>query len=502
MIIVEWRVEDGEAKGQIIEDDKGRRKIVFVERSHRGRRPRNWERTEVELVRDTKPDELGKGALLVRPIFAPDPNALSREEARAQMLALIVADGPQLGESYIEVDLPGWRGTLTGKLPRVRESGPLSMLWYFDNMEDGSRTVVYSDPVTSFVLITKGIVMGHGQPVVVDWEQAIKDLGQPVVVEQDTYGNTAEVVWKDRHNVSLVAKISKDRARALGATCSDMRLDDDRKIVLARVSLLNGLWVCTEELTTQERFNWQDGTVERATLVNAVHEEAAVRAAAILRPTLHSPDWHKQSTLAGALDPANSYEQAVYTLIGKLKQMLGDPCLCKREIDRQQRYLAESWNHIVCLHELNARFATPPDGLINKIIYGQGTADDMVEVTRLTAENEAKIATIKAEIATLQIEIDKVPVKQNDPDVLMNAWCLAQELNEQISELFVRIRAKGPGNYWYLRTLETAQQGARLAIQRFEKRHAIESAFEQLFLARKELRECERHFEQDQSAQS
>ena len=75
-IHVTFRVESDELKGTIAQDDssKPRRKIVFVDgyrseraSAYRGTLPKDAETWVCDVVRDTRPENVHKGALMVRP---------------------------------------------------------------------------------------------------------------------------------------------------------------------------------------------------------------------------------------------------------------------------------------------------------------------------------------------------------------------------------------------------------------------------------------------------
>lgn len=220
-IKVRWRIENKEAKGTIIEDAGNRTKIVFLDHHFRGRLPQAGETTEAEVSRDTQPAERGRGALIVRPIYAPDPKALSLDEARVKLEEMArVATAKQYVfacEVVIEVEsLPGWKGQLIGRRSEKlhQNDGQLCMYWYFQGQN--GHTVTVWDTSTPYFIITPGIQWkkGYAYWAVTNWTQAVADLGMPVSVEREEHSYRYRITWRDHQGLRFTAEASEREVEA------------------------------------------------------------------------------------------------------------------------------------------------------------------------------------------------------------------------------------------------------------------------------------------------
>ncbi len=430
-ITVQFRVERGEAKGRIVKDPQNRRKIVFVDRNFRGRRPKDGETVEVEVTRDTQPSELGKGALMVRPIYAPDPSALSHEDAEARMLEMVRAEGVVINDRYIDVDLPGWKGQLRGSLPKRREEGPLSADWRYED-EDGNRTMWLRTPGHPYVVMTHAIRVYRHEYEVMDWPLALQQLGEPTKI--DTVQQ--EVVWENGSGY-LRAKLYKELAYETPAVFSDIK-DDSIGYIGGTITFLDGRWVLEDRLLTHgEAYGSRTGLISTAyfdqEFLKYMPAELRRQLVGLLRPHLHSAEWHKQRHIHCMLSPEVNCSIATRQ-VAECKQAFEDPFstiwLCQRklqELKEARAEMSESMKVTPCFESTG-----DPE------IYGTGIADDSAEVARLTAENEKALDRIDATIAQFETKIGELPRLHADPKLVTAVGRNLEALEAEI-DTFTRL---------------------------------------------------------------
>ncbi|KKW42455.1 MAG: hypothetical protein UY92_C0006G0016 [Candidatus Magasanikbacteria bacterium GW2011_GWA2_56_11] len=389
---VSWRIEGGQAKGSVVGDDAVKlRKIVFVDRSYRGRWPGDGEETAARIIRDTKPSEHSKGALLVYPVFAADPVALTSDEARAELLRIIGNEGIVFGQQLIPVDLPGWSGELVGSFPKRFEPGPLYMQWRFTS-EDGCRLMCLGTPnFPQGVILSTGIRVGHGPPVVCNWAQAVADLGKPKAMETEGQISCSRVRWVDQYGGSFVADLRQGAAMAAGV-----------------------------------------GQIRRAELIweYGHYMSAGTRQAVIglLRTGLHSAEWHKQDKIRRETDERASWGNSVWEMIRTVERHLADPITPRRLLDVYLSDLRAVRTGVDRLELTAFRFsgAGDPD------IYDAVTLDDAAEVARLSEENAQGLSRIDQRIAEIAAAVQAAKTRLTEPETLIAAWIELDGLSTRI----------------------------------------------------------------------
>ncbi len=404
-IKVAWRIENGEAKGRIIEDVKGRRKIVFLARNFSGRRPRDGEITDALIEKDTKPEEVGRGALLVSPRYAPDTNALSDKDVRAKLNELARAALPVFDEMYIEVNLPGWKGNLTIKFPRKWfDEGPLSVSWSF-HAENG-HTLFDRLEMTSAIrfIRQRGLI-------VTDLAQAIKDLGEP----KKTKGSSLQAIltWTDRHGYSLCAEVSCNEAKNHGCVLQNFRIEDRR--VVADISMLNGKWVQENQGITSREFLYSDtGELSRADFdqkhISSLSEEQRRAVVLLAQSVLHSPAWYQQYVIAEALNPQATGSLAVWYVLKQLKVLAED---MYTPLDQLEWTVPEIDRLLANVNKLRA-LKPSYRGQGNPEIY-TSEPEDSEDVARMEAENIAMLTKLKAEYDEVMASADLIRELRRDP---------------------------------------------------------------------------------------
>ncbi|MDD5726248.1 MAG: hypothetical protein PHC53_02435 [Patescibacteria group bacterium] len=398
-IKVAWRIENGEAKGRVIEDEKGRRKIVFVSRNFRGQFPKDGEITDAIIEKDTKPDEPGKGALLVSPRYAPNPNDLSKEDAHAKLVELARAALPVFDTGYVDVDLPGWQGDLMIKIPKWLNEGPLSATWSF-HAKNGQ--ILFGT-----LEMTTGVRFVRRQGLVVtNLAQAIKDLGEPTRADVTSlrYGH---ITWKDSHGGRLQATSAFENALAMDPEIRNIRLENG--LVMADLALLKGKAVLEGELLTErEQFISDTGHLRRASIqpwfTSCLKGEQRQQVIDLVRSTLHSPAWYQQHIIAQELDPEATWSESAALSLKQLQATNEDMYVPRCEIDEATKRLAKTVERIQKYQALQPAYeadASDPE------IYSQ-EPDDTKEVERMRADNEAKLAQLQAAIEAVKPTVKSI----------------------------------------------------------------------------------------------
>lgn len=401
-IRVEWRIEGGQTKGRILEDEKRRRKIVFVDRGFRGRLPRNGEITEAGVSRDTKPEETTKGALLVCPVYAPPAGALSKDEARAKIQEIAKAQLPIFDRGYAEVDLPGWRGELSLIRDKFNpKNEPLSVTWRFA-AEDGATSFGRVE-MTSAI----GFVRERGMQVF-DLAQAIRDLGEPANIEASSlsYGM---VTWVDSQGGRLQAEACFERALAMNSEIRNFRLDNDSDRVVAEISLFNDKLVLKAEfMTRREQFCTETGLLKRAsieaTFASILTGAQRKQVTDLVRTTLHSPAWYQQHWIAQELDPTANWSESAAVNLKRLQAVKEDMYAPEQEIDEPTKAITRVIERIRKLQALNPAYEP---GKADPDIYSL-LPQDADEVERMRIDNEAKMAQLLANIEEIKHSTDLI----------------------------------------------------------------------------------------------
>lgn len=215
-IKVRWQKGKDGWKGTIMEDPKGRKKIVFIERRFRGRDPNADEVTEGEVTYEKNPGDPNTGFLAVRPIYAADPNPLSFDDVRVKFEERVRAVMPQQYVFDCDVvikveDLPGWKGELVGRRSEKlhQNGGRLCMFWLFRG-QNGHTASVW-DGGSPYFLITPAIQwrQGYAYWAVTNWSKAVADLGMPVAVQIEEWSHRYKITWRDHQGLCFTAEVDE-----------------------------------------------------------------------------------------------------------------------------------------------------------------------------------------------------------------------------------------------------------------------------------------------------
>ncbi|MDD5437649.1 MAG: hypothetical protein PHC70_00695 [Patescibacteria group bacterium] len=389
-IRVRWRVEAGRSKGSVLEDGKGRRKIVFVDDHFRGRMPKDGEETEASISRDIKPEEASKGALIVRPIYAPPPGALSQDELRTKLDEIAKSQMPVFDTGYANVDLPGWKGEMSFKRADCVSVEPIYAQWSF-HAEDGSSSY-------GRVEMTTAVRWDHGICCyrIVDLKQALKDLGEPAKVEGESL-RRGTLTWRDSHGSTFRADACLSEALAGGGQLQDLRLENG--YVVGDVALFNGKLVLEEEsLNEGELFDSQRGVLKRASILRdfvlILKGEQRKQFVDLLRTTLHSPEWYQQRLIAEELNPEATWSGSAAVSLKLLQTAKDDLFIPRCEIDAALKRLTTSVERIKKYQAFQPAYESD---VADPEIYIQGP-DDAEEVDGMRSENQARLAQVQEAI--------------------------------------------------------------------------------------------------------
>lgn len=439
-IRVTWRIENGETKGRIIEDEEGRRKIVFLARTFNDRKPRDGETTDAIIAKDTKPDEPGKGALLVSPRYAPDPGDLSKEDAHAQIVELARAELPVFNERYVEVDLPGWQGGLTIKIPKWFSEGPLSATWSFH----GKNGQIFFGTLE----MTSGIRFVRRQGLVVtNLAQAINDLGEPEKADGTSFG--IHMTWTDKHGYHINAEASYDDVASRGRVFQNIRLENCR--VVADIVLLNGKWVDENQALTTLEFLYSDtGELERADFdrehFSGLNEEQRRTVVLLAQSVLHSPAWYQQFVIAEALNPQATGSLAVWHVLKQLKALTEDMYTPLEQLEWPVSEIDRILANVNKLRALKPSYR----GQGNPEIYSS-EPEDSEEVARMEAENVAMLAKLKAEYDEAKASADLVRELRRDPYFYKSIDSELVKLESESDKALAGLNGKASANIDHLR---------------------------------------------------
>lgn len=334
----------------------------------------------------------------------------------------------------IDVRLPGWHGTLVGKLNiRPRQAGYLAANWVFNH--DKGVLVIDESENPSSVTITVGIRVGkQGEILVVDWNQTIKDLGEPQKVERVL--NTAEITWSDKHGTSLRAKVPLSMIiSAHGITVMDIK--DTYVGVTGIISILNGKLIMKDELlATHEQIELNTYRQQPACFRSQWDLPATAREEVIklLRQQIHTPEWHKEKRLNFHLSKTANWSQALWETLRKLETLLEDEFCTLRDMEFELDNVHKARSRIENMRQQEVQPLLPET--LDPSIYMDARMEDNIEETRrLKTENEAMIEQADCKIRELKAKMEKVPSKHAHPDLRVSVWTTTQEMLEDIEHL-------------------------------------------------------------------
>lgn len=457
---VSWKSENGQAKGRITRDAAGRSKIVFVDDRFRGRQPKQGEVTEVEIVKDTKPGEKGKGALIVRPIFAKPANTLTEAQAEAEMIKVIKA-GKFLSFGYIDVDLPGWKGRLEGSRPkRQSERGPYYLNWKFEG-EDGLRLYLHEPGGHQIgIVVTTGIRVGEGFTHVSNWAQAVKDLGEPAeITGEESFRKS--VKWLSESGGSIEVDLKEEVARVAGYTIHNVQVGPTG-YVTGDVHLLDGRWVIKDEwFGTPERMG-VDGEIMSANFANmkfAMSDVTRKQVAKLLQLSLHSKEWHRQYLMSRLLNAKSPDTTTVWAKIRELESKLLDPLYPAEKLQNELRWAGEVYTRTFDDLAKVARAVPTVVGAREPAIYGGvDIADDSTEVQRLIAENKAKVEQAQVTMTELVAKVEAQAKKFVSQDTMLTALGVFDGLKTRLNTAIQEYEQKGESAQWLTYELETVEK--------------------------------------------
>lgn len=419
-ILIRWRIENNERKGEIISDPHGRKKIVFISRDYRGERmPQQNELTEGLVHRDTNMEDSGRGALLVTPIFAPDPNALSKEDAVTAMRKIIAEQPIHFGRCYLDINLPGWSGVLIGEIVVSWEARPLAMRWRFKD-KNGNELV------STKQTLTEGIQCCKKQYTIIDWNQARKDLGAPSSVSEP-YVYSTYVTWSDSEGSTLVADIELDTALKATYTFSQVHLEE--LVVYADVHMLDGGWVKPHEsITRAEYYNPHTGKVTHASFSTTfkLDQQTSEEVINLLRPTLHSPEWHKERHIKRSLE-----HPCFVALTALLADRFSKKSYLTRELDNLKQYGDNLCKELAVEPTISER---------DSPIYDGFPIADHDEVAKLHLENQYAFERFNEKCTELTKAVQNA-IATHTEDLIFAA---REELEKMLVTLQTLIKSVGP----------------------------------------------------------
>lgn len=434
-IKVEWKLVGGEIKGRILEDAAGRRKIVFVHRNHRDRTPKHGEITVARVAKDTKPESKTHGALLVLPIIPPEAGALSDEDAKAKFREMIKAHGIQFGRRTIEVDLPGWKGYLEPKFMKQnpRQPQPLAIHWVYQSEHSQRWFYIGGEGGMLEHIITRGIVGQPDNAVVVDWLQAVHDLGEP---ESVTVGDTYTLAsWRDATGSIMEASVSREVAMRTSLSIEDMRLDAEAGLVVGDLVLLGGRWRLGEEmLGTTER----TGSTISPAVVESRHKyllngQDLRKVEALLRSARHTAAHHHARCLQMEVGKDGDPSYTLRHLVNKLEEFVGNSFAPPSWADTGLTDITRKRENIRKMLGQPSIFRQDGDP---SIYDGSPPPDDADETERMLAEIHETLRNTDAEVELLREQVGSPSVRDrlNDPSLLKRG-------EEAIEQLYQRYLA-------------------------------------------------------------
>lgn len=290
VIAVRWGVsETGTVRGQIIIGGQGSRKGVRVDKRCFGFCPKDREVTWAEIVTDSRPNDRKDGVLYVRPVFDQSPKSLSHNQAMDKMRKIVHSRSLGVRDTYIPIDLPGWRGALTYVVRDVL--GPLQIQWIFYAASGTARI-----ETLIFRVLSSALTHERGVIRVLNWKQAVDDLGEPTEVEINL-NDRFLVRWH-----GITAELPDEVALAGGADLQNIRLEGIQ--VVADLSLGEGRWQKTVILGHGERV---EGTIVHYAYFNprfntALRKEVRTQVKDLLRATRHSLAWHQAMAVRDLVD--------------------------------------------------------------------------------------------------------------------------------------------------------------------------------------------------------
>ncbi len=455
-ITVHWFLNGHETTGQEVLEGGRLGKRVFIERAFSGQAPAHNTTTQARVTYDSERTPDGKGKFYrVMPIHPLDPDALSEAEARARMLK-VIREGHYLGETWLNVDMPGWQGELHGSFPRsIYGITSYGMVWRFTHRLRGSSLMIHDEGLVT-VSITTGIERGRSGAVIVDWAQARADLGKPAKIDPQP-GKAVMVAWT-RNQRTLYAELSLRTALAAGCAFRNIRLNDCGHVI-ADVLLLDGRWILEAEvLATCEWFSPDHAFVHRARFhgefENHLSPEQRRFVVTLLRPTLHSSAWHKQEYIRRVLSPEASHHGAIMVCVRALEKLVNDGLFPQDVMERTRRELQQARQALSSLSDRDPQFEA--DGA-SEIYIGQAI-DDVTATVRLTEGNRANIENLNQTIALLNDNISRLlTARRSEPlDVLVQALEAAEALQKKLDKIEASVQPRDDAEEHDSRNMEAA----------------------------------------------
>jgi hypothetical protein len=429
IVKVEWKHVGGKIKGRILMDEMGRTKIAFVGNTHRGRMPKDGEVTEAHVALDNKPKDPRTGVLFVLPVYPPDPDALSEEDAKVKFREMIAAVGLSFDRESIEVNLPGWKGCLrSGFTKHHGPPQPLAADWWFAG--EGIRLYsIDKAPGEYTYVITRGITGTPDSARVVNWPLAVHDLGEPESVTVPEYSGRASAVWRDARGRQLRASVECAVAMNAGAQVENVHLNAHADFVVGDIALLGGRWKLKDEyLGTTERSTGR-GTVTPALIEERNRHLLTVEqldtVASLLRSARRSAEWHHARLLRGEI---GRDDDASYTLrheVGQLKRFVMSPFAPPSFAQRILGVIASKRERIEQLLKQGCVLDKGGDPMI----YDEAQPyDDSAETAHLLEEVRETLRDTDAEIELYREEADRIVDRLNDPTILARGQDAADKL--------------------------------------------------------------------------
>lgn len=442
-ITVYWKMQKGSIAGQIVRDVEGkdRSKIVFIDRNYYGRNPQPGEETEAEVVRDTKSEDPGTGALIVRPVFTAELGALTLEQLKQKLFEMVLTLGIVLGDSYFEVKFPGgWRGVFKSIRPRIFEPGIHPLIrWRYDD-EAGTMCYISAPDRQDGFVITTGITTGgcRGSSVT-NWKKACADLGSPKSVEPRMISGCkegdplietgrADVIWEDKYGHQLRAVIEASQLWST-AIYRNIRQSECSGVV-ADIHLLDGRWIMRNQtLATGEAFSEHHGRVLIARLESQLcfSDDVRQEVTRVIRPWLHTVEWHRQNYLHAFLAETASWKEAIWMRIREAEQGFADPICPWSMITSLMGQVENARAHA---GEMLSRtlFCEECDG---NSLYQNGIPDDTADTERLMAENRETLKRLDKKIVELQASAEAAQRRVALQDTAVAAWEILEDLDSR-----------------------------------------------------------------------
>ncbi len=396
VIAVRWGVsEAGTVRGRIMIGGQGLRKGVRIDERCSGFCPYDREVTWAEVVRDSRPNDPMDGVLYVRPVFHRPSNALSHKAAMRELRELVRSRSLGVRDTYIPVDLPGWRGALTYVVRDI--PGPLQVQWIFHAASGTARI-----ETLIFRVLSSALTHERGVTRVLNWKRAIDDLGEPTEVETNL-NDRFLVRWH-----GITAELPDEVALAGGADLQNIRLEGLQ--VMAGLSLFEGRWQKTVVLGHGERV---EGTTVHYASFNprfsmTLRKEVRTQVKELLRSTRHSLAWH-QAMVARDLVDEDLQGTRIWEEIDKIDQLTkGFAPLWLLRARLQELHALRSTINEQCATE--RVFAGEQDARIYK-----ATLAPEADLPELTKRNEGSLKDLDEAIVDLRETVERVRLLHKQP---------------------------------------------------------------------------------------